>query len=362
MFSVNEINRPSAVEGRALGAYDYQRFDRINWSSFFKGHPDPPDVLAVRIPSDPKLQSDWETRFLDRPAGKRPKYLVVVERAGDVLRSHSSVYRARVKRFHRAGYEGVLQHVDSSSCGSPTWGSFFATIYYQRSLEIDDDLALKLVGDLELLPRSFENCLKPVGVPRKLWAPKSWRCQETATPQKPNHLGHVRQHPVVDPLGPALLDPDLRVLLPSGIRQLDPEEWIKIKGLPKTWKPGPKAVRGIVESMGAHEWSALGDFITLLEGSRDSEPRTPEPSSPLPLPLAEIPTLIPPVSASSTPWTWEAPNLGPTSAFYHRQAARLREVTAELGGPPEWITDGEAALVSHRENYGPNGPKHLVIL
>jgi hypothetical protein len=56
-FSVDGINRPTVVEGRVLGTQDYQRLDRINWTAFFKNHPDPPDVLAVRIPTYPDLQS-----------------------------------------------------------------------------------------------------------------------------------------------------------------------------------------------------------------------------------------------------------------------------------------------------------------
>jgi hypothetical protein len=359
IFSVDELNRPSAVEGRALGTYDYQRFDRVNWKKFFSNHPDPPDVLAIRIPQNPKLESDWESRFLDRGAGKRPKYLVVLERAGDVLRNHSSTYRARVKRFQRAGYEGVLKHVDSSSCGSPTWGSFFTTIYYQKSLGIDDDLALKLIGNPELLPRSFENCLKPVGVPRKLWDPKGWKCQETKTPLRPNHLGRIRQFPVVDPLGPVLLDPNVRVILPTGVRQLDPEEWTKIKGLPKDWRPGTKALHNIVESPGAHEWGALGDFLNHLEASRSpaSPPAVERSQSKLHSPLRSSQDKAAPLD-----WHWEPPDLGPESAFYHRQVSKLQELTKELGGPSEWITDGKAALARHRENYGPDGPKHLVIL
>jgi hypothetical protein len=115
----------------------------------------------------------------------------------------SSVYRART------GYDRVLKHVDSSSCGSPTWGGFLATIYYQKTLGVNEDLALKLIGDPKLLPWSFQNCLLPVGVPRKLWAPRTWKPQEPAVPQRPNHVGNVRQHPVVDPEGPALLDPEL---------------------------------------------------------------------------------------------------------------------------------------------------------
>jgi hypothetical protein len=122
-----------------------------------------------------------------------------------------------VKRLHKAGYDGVLKHLDSASSGSPSWGSFFATIYYQDSLGIDDTLALQLIGDLELLPQSFENCLKPMGVPQRLWAPSHWKLEDVEVPQWPNHIGHVREHPVVDPSGPALLDPDLRVCLSTGM-------------------------------------------------------------------------------------------------------------------------------------------------
>jgi hypothetical protein len=183
-----------------------------------------------------------------------------------------------VKRFRRTGYNGVLKHVDPCSCGSPTWGSFFVTICYQTSLGIDDDLALKLIGSPELLPRSFENCLKPIEVPHKLWDPPSWKCREAKTPVKPNHLGEVWQNPVVDPRGPALLDPNVRILLPGGLRQLDPQEWVQIKGLPKTWTPGQKALRRIVESPGAHEWGALGDFVNTLDASRSPVAPPPLPS------------------------------------------------------------------------------------
>jgi hypothetical protein len=78
LFSVNGLNRPSAVEGRALGISDYQRFDRINWGSFFNKHPHPPDMLVVRIPNDPILESSWESRFLDQH-DRQPKYLIMLE-------------------------------------------------------------------------------------------------------------------------------------------------------------------------------------------------------------------------------------------------------------------------------------------
>jgi hypothetical protein len=90
LFSVDEMNRLGAVAGRVLGPSDYQRFNRIKWDYFFVSHPEPPDVLVVRLPSDRALQAGWEHRFLRRAGPhQRLKYLVVVERAGDILRNHS---------------------------------------------------------------------------------------------------------------------------------------------------------------------------------------------------------------------------------------------------------------------------------
>jgi hypothetical protein len=149
-------------------------------------------------------------------------------------------------------------------------------------------------------------------------------------------MGSVREYPVVDPLGPALLDPDLRILLSGNTRKLDPEEWVKIKGLPKAWRPGPKAIRSVVENMAAHEWSALGDFVSHLEASRGESPAVtslpPEtaPSIPPAVPSPETNPSDPPVKG----WSWQPPDLGPESAFYTRQISRLWVVTEELGGPP----------------------------
>jgi hypothetical protein len=141
-----------------------------------------------------------------------------------------------------------------------------------------------------------------------------------------------------------LLDPNIQVFLPTGVRQLHPEEWTKIKGLPKDWRPGTKALGNIVESPGAHEWRALGDFVNHLEASRSpAAPPAVEPSqTKLHSPLSSSYDKAPPLD-----WHWEPPDLGPESAFYHRQVFKLKELTKELGGPSEWITDNKAALARH---------------
>jgi hypothetical protein len=175
--------------------------------------------------------------------------------------------------------------------------SFFATVYYQSSLGIDDDVTLTLLDNPTMLPRSFQNCLKPVGVPCHLWDPKSWVCQVVKVPQKPNHLGQIRQQQVVDSVGPVPLDPKVQVQLETGLRHLDPEEWMKIKGLPNTWRPRNKALREIVESPGSHEWGALGDFVNLLEASRHNTVLAVSPplvDAPKPTPLVTEPIATPP--------------------------------------------------------------------
>jgi hypothetical protein len=166
---------------------------------------------------------------------------------------------------------------------------------------------------------------------------------------------------VVESTGPALLDPELRVSVLRGYQKLDRTEWVKIKGIPKDWKPGSKAIRGIVESMGAQEWSALGDFIVCLNLSRGPvgvQPDLPDLPSASPSPSGEASE----GHAALDEWGWEPPDLGPESDFYRRQGALLRKVVAELDGPAKWIAAGEIILEGHRNNYGPGGPKHLVVL
>jgi hypothetical protein len=112
--------------------------------------------------------------------------------------------------------------------------------------------------------------------------------------------------------------------------------------------------------MGAQEWSALDDLISTLEASRtpgdDTAPA--KASTPRDFGTHESTTSPP----TDVPWKWDPPDLGACSPFYKRQLNRLCEVTAELDGPPSWIEEGKAILAAHRENYGPDGPKNVVVL
>jgi hypothetical protein len=116
--------------------------------------------------------------------------------------------------------------------------------------------------------------------------------------------------------------------------------------------------------MGAHEWGSwVGDFAGRLEASRGKEDSTHPLSNDAP---HDSNTTDPLESTSTEPiddsWSWEPPDLGPGSPFYHEQIALLRAITEEHGKPSEWISDRQIALASHHENYGPDGPKQVVIL
>ena len=65
---------------------------------------------------------------------------------------------------------------------------------------------------------------------------------------------------------------------------------------------------------------------------------------------------------NGTHWTWEAPDLSEGSPFHKARMKRLREVIAICRGPPSWLEEGKWLLTEHRKNYGPEGPKSLVVL
>jgi hypothetical protein len=146
----------------------------------------------------------------------------------------------------------------------------------------------------------------------------------------PKPLGSCTTVSGSKPLGPALLDPELCVALPSSLRRLDPQEWVKINRLLTSWRPGAKATKGIAKCMGAHKWGSLGDFICHMEASHGKEESTHSPSNNVP---QDSNTMDPLDLTSTEPvndgWSWEPPDLGPGSLFYHKQIALLRAIKEE---------------------------------
>ena len=66
---------------------------------------------------------------------------------------------------------------------------------------------------------------------------------------------------------------------------------------------------------------------------------------------------------SSKTWTWSPPNLSKGKEFYNNRVQSLRLAVDTLGSDAEFFfKQGLQILTAHRTNYGPEGPKHLVLL
>jgi hypothetical protein len=78
------------------------------------------------------------------------------------------------------------------------------------------------LGTIGLTSCGFENCLKPIGVARQSNVGKG-KIHECNTVWE-NHLGICHGSPVIDPIGPIILDPDDIILTPKGLRRLEFDE------------------------------------------------------------------------------------------------------------------------------------------
>ena len=198
---------------------------------------------------------------------------------------------------------------------------------------------------------------------------EKWQAQPPSFLQHPNHIGYHKHLPVYDPSGPAPPVDKYYVKLASGnIRRITPSEILKMKGLPTNWHLPPKAVATMSQRPGTAEWSVVGEYLGhLLAGtlpprtSMDNATETVE-NHTMDFQTHGNPELETPSPAAVPTWTWTAPNLSVESDFYHAQLKRLKEVVALCQGSSDWIEEGISIMARHRTNYGPDGPKSLVVL
>ena len=206
VFAIDPKSPPSRTQGTGGR---HQNLLQINWKRFWHAH-DMPQVLVVARPRQEALDLAWEEQLLGTTlTTSRPEVIITLERL-EVILLKSDAHKAQHRRMGGYGYQGILQHVDSSKCGSATWGSFLVNFWVPTSSTTDHqmDVLRTQLGTVGLTPRGFANCLKPVGVSRSRYIRKG-----TILPGRTireNHLGHQCQNcPAVDPSGPAILDPDL---------------------------------------------------------------------------------------------------------------------------------------------------------
>jgi hypothetical protein len=177
-------------------------------------------------------------------------------------------------------------------------------------------------------PHGFDNCLKPVGIVRNCW--QRGKISQSPTVRE-NHLGLCRGSPVVDLSGPAILDPDLILSTPKGLRRLEISEWLKIKGLPPDLPPISRGeLKDLVQMPGVQEWCAVGD--RLMELSATQQPAFQDAATPKNPEDHKSPSVAP---TTGNPTSTEIPDLSEGSVFFKARLASLKHAVAELEGPEE---------------------------
>jgi hypothetical protein len=202
-----------------------------------------------------------------------------------------------------------------------------------------------------------------VGIPRELWKKRKDGLFEKALGPNlahPNQVGWLGKTGVYSPDGPIPLYPFVWIETPKGARRLAAQEWMQIKGLPTGWESSWCLLKDMVQLPGVPKWNAIGDHLLKLL----SLIRQPCPLSP----LMDLVWVDPSSNSDKAPnaswdtWSWTPSDLTEGSLFFHACLRRFQEVTRELGGPKEWISDGIEALSLHHQNYGPAGAQKLAIL
>ena len=362
-FDVDPLNQKGMIPGRKLEARHYQRIEHVPWGQLWKRNK--PEVLVLRVVEDRNLMSVLDKKFLSDP--QRPKVIVSLWDTQTSTQSNLQALRSFEKFLRARSYGTVVHHLEASACGSACWGTYFYAFHWdQRRITPRESTLLHGLRGSHLPPRGFANCLTPIGLFRGKnirWSPPL-----TGGGKDPNHVGWYRNLPVYHPEGPMPPRATFYVQTgPESIRRISGDEILRVKGLPPEWQPTKRALAGIASSPGAAEWGQVGEYLAHLlagtcplDSTLDPELRPLSPGVHR-LPPDVTPELLP-EDATLPQWTWEPPDMTLGSPFYNQRMSRLREVVAICQGPISWVKEGEAILDKHRQNYGPEGPTHLVVL
>jgi hypothetical protein len=239
-------------------------------------------------------------------------------------------------------------------CGGYLWEQNLVSFC---RLRIDDSASKEVPTHLRNdEPQEVGSNLKHKGIPNHAWA--QFPTSPSRSEVLPNLVGKLKDQPVFDESGPLL--PDLRVLLQTerGVRQLLPEEWYSLKGLPKKWTlPTRTGLQLLRKQPSVHILSTVGQVLSTLLAPDLQDPQ-----------LLGVPdqTFVS-IGTDSNPqdpdeWVYQVPDLGINSDLHRLQRYNLELAAQQYGNLQEVIAEGEVLLESHRPNYRPEGPQYLVVL
>ena len=310
--------------------------------------------------SDHSRSLDWHKWLLPCPSHLLPKVIIQLWPADTIWQDPGPTSKHARKPLERLGYEFRYRVLQGTSFGgSVTQARLIVVCFKTKSSAAESDVpsdcpswdfAPSFMGE-----RPMSNCLRPHG---------AGPCRVSLPPgDHHSPIPHASCDPMPSRTGQWISTDD-------GYRRLHVDELARGLGVPKTWISDPKLLpRPTVDHLvSVHLWEGITQCLSSLWPvvGLDQPPidaplsGIPPPGSPATPPLAPPPD----TSGDSTPWVWEAPNLGLNGSWYRkrRRSLKLAAQTFPLEERAAIVDEGLADLARHRLNYGPCGPRQLQLL
>ncbi len=361
LFSCDPLNTRKVAPGRTMGAHDYANFHRVNWDKVLRqGNP---DLLVVCQPPEDKLRQAWMDTFLQED--RKPAGLLVVDTCEWLTNSDGVSYKRWTRSLEEAGYEITTWCARAEECGAAMWDGHLVTYCRLKGHPISrTKLPAHLGADPG--PRSCANALCFTGIGRHAWAPRD-KLQRQNHPRFTNYKGRLNGQPVFNTSGPAHCSNESLIQTEKGCRKVLTEEWFRLKGVPSSWAPLARCRAAVMQRPGVHVWSVLGEVMGQCFQGKSMDITCPPPRSPLraPPPAAKARVGEPDddaEEADTLAWKWTPPDLSEGSEWYNDRVRGLRNAIAGRTDAAELFREGLQLLAHHRTNYGPEGPKYLVVL
>jgi hypothetical protein len=289
------------------------------------------------------LTVDQHAAWLDniRHARRPPRLIFEFWNENNLFSAEGPVTKEQVTRWNDASYQSTCRMINATQVGGVVDRRWLVVVRYRSEDDMHDTKWPELG---EKVSRPMNNCLRPSGIPYAAYHKVQDIINDQTRP-KP-----FTRHSELDPMPPW---PGHLIDTPKGVRRLLNDELTRGLGTPKAWLgdiyPRSETVR---QTVPVHLLEYLSDVMVTTSNDVQWNATT-----------WDKVTTIPDVPVNA-PFSWNPPNLEPTSDWTRQRAYNLIQAALLYEDPGKLINEGMRMLNTHRTNYtaeGPN-PTHLQLL
>ena len=253
------------------------------------------------------------------------------------------------------GYNVHTWHINSTEYGTSIRSTYIVTYCYSGLCTT----SLPLQLPINTTPRACQNLIRTYGIPSSQYF--SDKLMEVCShPPHENCIGTLFGRPVYHWNGPFTSATSTKhnwILVPGkGIRKVQLDEMEKMKGLQNS-KYSNINYQTLAASVEQHVYAAINIAIAPTIVAPRKAPTPPPPN---------VYSMASPVKTAknlTSSWTYSAPDLRVHGTFYRDRINSLKKAIKILRlDYHTTMKKGIETLQAYRLNYGPEGPKHLVIL